>query len=643
MLAFFRKAMSSWITLAFLALMAIAMVVTGVGTPSSMGGLTGGGSALASVGNQSIQPSDVNVRLQQALKQQRQQNPLMDMAGLVRGGAVETAIRELLNVMSVTLFGEKNGMVVSRRLIDGEIAGNPAFYGANGKFDDIKYRDLLAQNSIPESLFRSDIANGIAARHLLVPVSASPVVPQGYSLAYASMKLERRTGLVVAIPTSAFANVGAPTDVQLAAFYKQNSASYLVPETRVVRYAVFDRSRFEGKVLPTDADIATFYKANAARFGAKSKRGFTQIIVQDQASATKVAAAANGGSSMESAAKASGFEALKIEPLEQTPFAGQSSTAVAKSAFEAKQGAVIGPVKSGLGWHVIRVDTINNDPGKTLPQARAEIFKELSIVKEDEALQDFSDKIDEAVADGETFDAVTKSNALAVETTPAVDGNGTEPGKPTPSVNPELAPVLKEAFGAEVEDDPMIVPIGKDRFVFFKLDKINVSAPKPLASIKDQVLADYRTTQASKSARKTAETLSTKINSGTPFATALGSAGVPLPRPEAISSRRIDILRAREQVPPPVNLMFNMPHHKAKIIEMPEKKGWYLVWLDKIEPGDAKADAPLIAETGAELRDLFGGEMAEQFGRAAQARVKVKRNEGAIDTFKKGLTGQAAQ
>ena len=59
MLAFFRRVLSSWLAVGLLALIMIAFIVTGVGTPG--GGLVGGpgANAVATVGGKPIPVTDI--------------------------------------------------------------------------------------------------------------------------------------------------------------------------------------------------------------------------------------------------------------------------------------------------------------------------------------------------------------------------------------------------------------------------------------------------------------------------------------------------------------------------------------------------------------------------------------------------------
>lgn len=643
MLSFFRRGLNSKLALALLFLVLLAIAVTGVGTSTSLGSLSGGGSSLATVGGEAIGPADLTSRLQNELKQRRQEKPGLDMREFVRSGAVEGMLGEVLDYNALQLFGEKHGVRISKRLVDGEISSIEAFRGASGSFDETRFRNLLSDRGMTETRFRADLGMTLAAKHMLVPASEAAGVPRSLVVPYAALMLEQRSGMVAAVPASAVAEGTAPTEAELDAYYKRNAARYTVPELRAIKYSVFDQSRFVGKVSPTDGDITAYYNKNAAKYAARESRGLTQVIVQDQASANAIAAKVSGGASMADAAKSAGLEALAIQPVEQKAFANQSSDAVAAAVFAAAKGTVAKPLKSGLGWHVVRVDSVAAVAGTPIAAARAEIVKALMQSKVDDALANFVSEIEEAVSDGQSFDDVVKAKGLAVTTTPELTASGIAPSNPGFKVDPNLVPVIRDAFQSEPDDDAAVTSLTAQSFAFYDLAKVTPSAPRPLAAIKAQVLNEFLDERMAKAARKIAEEIARKVNLGSTLPAAVAASGAKLPAPRPIAAKRLEIAQAQGEIPAPLKLMFSMSAKKAKVIEIPGNQGWFVVWVDKIEASKDAIDPRLLAATQQELGGLISKEYADQFTAAVRTEMGAKRNASAIAALKRSLTGAGQQ
>jgi peptidyl-prolyl cis-trans isomerase D len=644
MISFFRRALSSWIVLGLFALILVSFLITGQFT-NGMGGidnLAGGGAGVAKVGGYSVSTADAMQRVQTQLTAARQQQPDLDMAAFIRQGGAEQTVDQMVNGFAFEAFARENGMRISPRLVDGELASISAFNGPTGKFDRNTFLGILSQRKLTEAQVREDLARDKYTNALILPAAGATRVPAKMVTPFASLLLESRSGMVGAVPTAAIAPGSPPNDAELNLFYTRQVARYTVPETRIVRYALFDRKRFEGRATATEAQIAAAYKANEATYAGSETRAFTQAILPDQKTATAFAGAVRGGTAFAVAAKSAGSEATTLAAQDQDSFASLTSAALAKAGFAAARGAVLDPQKTAFGWSVVRLDTINPKVTKTLADVRTTLAADISKKNLDGAVADFVTKLENAIADGSTFDDLVKSEGLTVVTTPAVTGSGIALSTPGYKPGPELPRILHDAFLAEPDDDAQVVTLAPGQsFAFVDLDKIIPSTARPLAQIKPQVLSDFMADQASKGARKLADAIAAKVNGGMSLTAAIAAAGIRLPGPQPVGAKRMEIAQAQGKVPPALALMFSMAAHKAKVLEAPNKGGWYIVWLDKITAGNAAAAPGLIQATQQQLARVVGEELVQQFASAIKAQVGVKKNDTAIAGMKRSLTGAA--
>ncbi len=642
MISFFRRALSSWAILGLLGLIMIAFIITGVGTPGSMGDSFGsGGTTLVSIGNSSIKAPDLQSRLENLLKAKRQEQPGVDMGAFLSAGALEQTLDQMINIHALEAFGMANGMRNSKRLIDGQIASIPAFAGATGKFDRSVFLRLLDERKLTERQLRQDIGRDILSKQVILPLAAGARVPAGLASPYAALMLEARQGKVAIVPSTAMGAGTPPTPQEISAYYIRNKTRYTVQELRVIRYATFDKARFAGNAAPTEAEITAAFNKNAAKYGARETRQLTQVIISDQAKAAALLAKAKAGASLSQIAKEAGVDALDLGAQEKASFANVSSKAVSDGVFAAPSGGIVGPIKSGLGWHIVKVNAIKTIPGQSLATARAGIVAELSKQKLESAFSDFVAKAEDAIDGGQTFDDVIKANGLVSETTPAVTASGIAPSNLNLKPTPDMIPILKDAFLAEPDDDPIVVKITPEKYALVDLDKVIPSAPAPLEKIRDQVAKDVIFERASREARTVADAIVAKANAGIPLEAAVAASGKPLPGIQRVAAKRIDLAREGQKVPPPLALLFSMSAKKAKVLEAPDKQGWFIVWLDAVQSGAASTTPELVAGTQQELSKAVGDEYLQQFVTAIKAQLKVKRNEASIASLKRSLTGAA--
>lgn len=607
----------------------------GVGGPSANG-------ALVQVGDKKLTQQEMQDRLNNALERVRQQQPMLDMAQFVRTGGFDQVLNQVIDGMALEEYAGELGMVVSPAAIDGQIASIPAFQGFDGKFSQQRFDQFLSEQRITAEQVRSDIRRETLVQWLMAPIANPGPVPAELATPYASLMLERRKGSVGYIPIGAIAPGNPPTEAELQAYYKKNVGRYTLPERRVVRYAVVTPAQFEAGAKATEAEIAAEYKKNAAQYAATTRRNLAQIIVADENAAKGIAAKVKAGTSMADAAKSAGLQASTVPNAEKEAFARASSPAIANAAFAGAQGAVVGPLRSQLGWHIVKVEGIEQVAGKSLDQVRGELAEAIAKTKLATALADVRAKIDSEIAGNATFDELVAGSKLKAETSAPLfpDGRATTGGETAP--DPTLAQIAQAGFSMEPTDDPQLVALGSEgAFALVKTDRVVAAAPRPLAEIRPTVADDLVRSRQLDGARKAANAIVAKLSKGMPIAQAMKESGLNLPAIQPLDASRGQLAQMGDQLPPPVRLMFSMAEKKAKAIPAPERGGYWIVQLDDIEEGNAKGNAALIGQTRGQLGQLIGNEYVEQFAAAARKAVKVKRNEAAIAALKAQLSGQA--
>jgi peptidyl-prolyl cis-trans isomerase D len=643
MLSFFRKGITSKLMVVVLGIGLFAIVATGFGTDGmgGLGGAAGGGDALVSVGGETVTPAEVTDQINRQLDRARQQQPELDIATFLRAGAFEEVVRQLVAQKAMVAFAGDVGIAASKRMIDGEIASIPQFRNIAGQFDRQAFTRALQRENMTEDQLRQDLAATLIQRQILLPVAGSARVPQTMALQYASLLLEQRSGTVGLVPAAAMGMGREPTDAEVAAFYRSNQARYSIPERRVIRYAMFGNEQVAAAARPTEAEIAQAYQRNQAQFAAKETRTLSQVVLPDEAAARAFAAKVAGGTSFAAAAAQAGFGAGDIAVGNQTreQFARLSSEAIANAAFAAAQGATTAPTRSPLGWHIVRVDSINRTAATPLAAVRPEIERQLTQAKAGEALGALVTRIEDALGEGSSFEEVARANGLIIQETPPVTGAGLQPGVAGWQPPAELGPLLRAAFDMTVDDDPVVETITPNqRFALMAVSRIIPAAPPPLQQIAQIVKSDLAKRRALERARAVATALVAKINGGVPARVAFAEAGVKLPPPEPVRARRIDIARPNQPVPPPLAMMFSLPRGKARLLAAPQGAGWFVVHLEQTVPGNASSAPQLVEATRSQFQRILGEEYAAQFTSAVEKSLEVERNEEAIRTTKRGLT-----
>lgn len=638
-----KSKVKSAILFGFLGLALVAMVVTGFGTDGmgGMGSAGGGqqGQAVVTVGDDELTDLEIRRRMSTAFSQASQQNP-----GLTREQFYEASfgpmLEQLVETRALTAFARSIGFVVPQTLIDREIVSSPAFLNVAGQYDDAAFRQFLQSQNVTEAQIREDIATGLLIRMVTGPVGSRASAPDAITREYANLLLETRAGQLGAIPTQLLSAGINPSDQEIANFYQQNQRQFLLPERRVLRFALIGREQLGDAARASDQEIAAYYQENQAQYGPTETRSVQIFTAQDEAAARSFADSVRGGTSFAQAAGAAGFAASDINFPNQRreQLASATSPEVAEAAFGAQQGGLIGPTRTPTGFKVVRVESIARNEGRPLDAVRAEIVTAIEQRKLVEALTTKLEEIEEQVADGASFEEVSRAAGLQMQVSPAMTAAGAAPNFQFPQ---PLAPLLAEAFQLEPNERPVVATVVPDQqFALVQVDNVVAPAAPPLAQIRDEVRARLIRQTAMERGRGIAEGIANRINGGMAPDQAYAQAGLALPGRQPVSARRFQISQAGQQVPPPLSILFAIPEGRARAIRAPDGAGWIVIHHQRRTAGNVASDPQgndVVNSMRQQLNQAIGAELQTQFARAVQSVIPVERNEELLNGLRAAL------
>ena len=204
--------------------------------------------------------------------------------------------------------------------------------------------------------------------------------------------------------------------------------------------------------------------------------------------------------------------------------------------------------------------------------------------------------------------------------------------------------MLEGAFALEPGEDPGVETIQENqRYAVVAVTRAIPAAAPPLARIRDRVKADLVVRRASERARAVASAIVARINGGMAPAQAFAQAQVKLPAVQTLTATRREIARANAEVPPPMAMMFSLPRGKARILAAPDGRGWFVVYLDRIVPGDARKEPGLAQAVRTQFGQIIGEEYAAQFTNAVRATLEIESNDEAVRTLRSEMLGPGSR
>ncbi len=641
-----RKKIRNFVVGFILFLSLVAIVITGFGTGGGgIGDIGGGptaGTELARVGSQPITADQANNQFNQSFQQLRQQLPNAQILEFLNQGGFEGSVDRLVALEALRQFAEARGISVTRQMIDNAITSAPEFQFARigNNFDNGIFQRALQQAGVSVQQVRDEYGRQLLRRQALTPIAAGFIMPRTVAQAYAAVPFEQRTGLIGVVPAGAIERGLNPSEAEIAAYYQQYRDFFAVPERRAFRYALIGPDQVT-IAAPTDAEIQAVYN-NTPRYQAGRIRTLESIIFGGrtaQADAAAFAQRVRGGTGFREAAQAAGRGEAYARRENQTEqqFSSLVTPEVSAQAFRAQQGAIIGPVRSPLGWHVVRVETASG--GRPLEAVRADIARELERRKRTVAINALATRLEEQIEEGRSFEEVAGAARLTIATSPPITaqgrlGNGTA----WPALTAEVRAMLPAVFDMEADaSDPQLVSVQENaRYALIGIERTEAAAPPPLAEIRDRVRAQLVRRTALVRSYRIANAIAARINNGMPPAQAFAQAGLPLPPPQPITARRQSVMT--REAPESLRLFFRLRPGTAGIAAAPNGGG-YMVAMPQQSRRETTAPQPVVEQARAELAQAVPNEAEWQLLKAMEDRIGVQRNAAAIRAERQRIAG----
>jgi peptidyl-prolyl cis-trans isomerase D len=288
--------------------------------------------------------------------------------------------------------GQSGGLLFMR---DGVFIGDPA------------YRRLLAQNDMTPESFEAEMREQILLEKLNRFLSESVLVTdQEAEDDFATRNVKAKISYALLPPP---ASAPAVTEPEAEAYFRQNPTSYVLPEQRKAKYLLVETAKVRTAVQVSDEDIATEYTQNAETYKKGEEVHARHILYKvadpasDAAQKAKAEAAVRklkGGADFAALAKAESDDpGSKANGGDLGAFGrGQMIKEFEEAAFGAEPKAIVGPVKTSYGYHVIQVLEKTPERVQPLYEVSAGIRARLMDKKASEEAQRLAKELSERVA-----------------------------------------------------------------------------------------------------------------------------------------------------------------------------------------------------------------------------------------------------
>ena len=594
------------------------------------GNLGAGSGAVATVQGQEITPQQFMSEFQASLRHLAERLPdPSQVPPQMRTQVARQAIQKLVTQEALSRQVARMGVVVPDAAVRTAVYAMPDFQGPDGKFSEPTLTAALASNAMTRAHFLELVRADIAQNQLLQSVAASAGpsrILTGLVFRYLN---ERRRADVVTLPFAGHALPPAPSEQVLRRYYDNNPARYTAPEYRHIRAVILSPDSIGRGLTVGEPDLQAWFDAHKADYVSPEKRSLQVITTGAAPVAARLAAQWRAGASwdaIQAAAKAAGATAVSLDDatVQEVP-----SPELARAAFSATAGAVLGPITEPLGSYVLRVATITPARNPSFESLKDTIRGKVAGEKALDVIDARAQKLQDVFAGGAKMDEVPADlGAVAAEGTLDAQGRTLE-GEPAPipAAGAARQQIIDAAFKTN-KGDAIQPTEGPDHIWFaVSVDAITPPARQPFDAVRSRVLSDWQADQMRHGQEIEAARILGVVKGGQSLANAAWGTGLQVTRSPALQRDR----PAGDISAELAHTLFTLKPGEATMVET--NAGFLVAQLAEIIPADPKGDTLAMNQAQDGLRSALHDDYLQLYATAVRDEAKPVINGAVIQSL----------
>ncbi|HPE60839.1 MAG: peptidyl-prolyl cis-trans isomerase [Steroidobacteraceae bacterium] len=428
--------------------------------------------------------------------------------------ALRTLVRQRLDDQGFAISTEQfNRAMHAERAFQVEGVFNPQV--AKAALAQVGYSEAQYALDKQLELKTNQLQNGIRVSHFMTPAELKRVI---------ALQTQEREVRYVLLPPQKFVGDAPVDDAAVRKYYEANADRFLTPESATIDYAELRLEQLAAQVQPTREDLQALYESDKTRFVLPERRRARHVLINAPDDKSAEAALVKAQKVLAEARAGKDFSALAKEYSEDAGSAAQGGDLgwsdraafvgpFADALFSMKENEIRGPVRTQFGYHIIRLDGIQAGKTKTFEEAVPELEARYRNERAGELFGDRQEELQRKLEQpGARFDEVVKEFELVRgEVANYERGAG---GAPL-GLNKDLQDAVfsdRALSGGRIVGP---IALSDDRLVIAHVKDHRKAEPKPLAVVRDEIVASLRQQQGTTAARAAADAALPTLTAGT--------------------------------------------------------------------------------------------------------------------------------
>ena len=441
MLSIIREHADSWLIKSILWLIIFAFVGTIFYSWGMGGSSASSGGVIASVNGEQIRQGEYDRTFNNLVDFYRQQFGNQFSVDMIEKLDLKNqALEALIQKKILLLEADKQNIQVSNEEVIAYIKRVPAFQN-NNKFSEPAYRNYIQSQRLTPGEFEESQRETLLLDKLERTFRTHSKASKSEILKEFSNQEDKVKLEYVRFTNDNFKSEIKISDQALKDYYQANKSKFEIPPQIRVQYVKIESKEYQAQIEPREEDIADYYQAKIANFKVKKKYKASHILTQAKPSdiegelseeekqkqaeekaklkSSELLERLNKGADFGEVAKkhsddpASGANGGSLGEFPR----GTMVSAFEKALDKLKPGEISEPVLTPFGYHIIKLESVEEERIKPLAEVKDEIIQSLKVIKSRQRVKRIIKRIHQAAQqDGNLSNAAAGHQLQTAET-----------------------------------------------------------------------------------------------------------------------------------------------------------------------------------------------------------------------------------
>lgn len=411
----------------------------------------------------------------------------LDISEAMRNSILQNIIqKELVNaIMAKT--ADDLGVSISDEYIRQVIFSQAEFLDADGRFNLNKFRRLLSTAGWSEKKYIESLKSDIIKQHLIQTPLENMNVPTVMSDYLEKINNQKKVFKYIKIEPEKLKADRKISQEELEQYYQDFSLQFTAPEERDVSFVLISNDDIASKIKPSQEEIEAYYEQNIGQFVTPETRNVLQMVFDTKEAADSAMAKLSAGQDFYAVAAGDAKQSkadTELGYVAKDMLIADMSDAV----FDLQNGKIAGPVKSEMGWHIMKVTGIKPKVVTTVNQAKNTIIAAIQKEKAYDNAYEVSRRIEDEIGSGKALEDIASENGTTIYKVKGLNDEGKARAIPE-KFKKLLASddFIDTAFSYNVDEISQVIE-EDDGFVVVRVDNIVDAHVKDIEDVKSEIV-----------------------------------------------------------------------------------------------------------------------------------------------------------